>query len=722
MEYPGNPALSEDIRQRIVSTFQQTLQSAKAGRHQEAMLGCDFILKLDQEFEPAKRLLSRLREATAKPAEPAGASADIETEMEALLAARRFGELLKLARDNQGQLAARPGLARLAEEAQAKLEAEPYVERFLASAREAIESGNRDEAARSLDKAASLDPRHPGLDPIRRAVEGFGPAAPSVTSTSFGLGLEESVETDPLAAAFEADSTIAVLGSRATAEEDPFAVVDAKPALDDLLADDPFALLGTPGRGEESSAGPAELEADPIALLGTLPGPDAELAHDDPFANVGLPQASGPAQDTRVEDLLRDGQDAFDRGDPQSAIDAWSRIFLIDIDNEEASRRIETARRAKAEGERQVEEILHEGMSSWERGDEESARSAFARVLEIQPGHAGARESLDQLASGVLPSATPLMARGPQGGAAEELAAAVGASELLEEILVPPEPGEAQRGSMRPRAESEPRAAAKGGRRFLTIGLLVLAAVGAVGFYVYTNRASLFPNAEPGTNVSEQDRNQISPIKRAETLYQQGKTTLAIGQLKRLPETSPFYAAAQDLLSKWELASKPSQPSLAPEQAARRLELLAIASAGVKAGEYLKVAAALAEAAALAPLDSGELAVLEDANQRTKPLATAQRYMAEEDWELALKTLWNLHKENPGNPDILRLIAGSYFNLGVRSLQRGDMPVAVKNFDEVLLLAPDDEDARKHRNFAETFASRPEDLFYRIYVKYIPTR
>lgn len=722
MEYPGNPALSEDIRQRIVSTFQQTLQSARAGRHQEAMLGCDFILKLDQEFDPAKRLLSRLREATVKPAVSAGASVDIETEMEALLAARRFGELLKLARDHQGQLAASPGLARLAQEAQAKLEAEPYVERFLASAREAIESGSRDEAAKSLDKALSLDPGHPGLDPIRRAVEGLGPSAPSATPTSFGLGLEASVEIDQLAAAFEADPTIAVPRPGVTAEGDLFAVVDSKPALDDLLADDPFALLGSPGGVEEFSSGPGELDADPFALLGTVPGLDAELGHDDPFASVGLPQASGPAQDTRVEDLLRDGQDAFDRGDPQGAIDAWSRIFLIDIDNEEASRKIEIARRAKAEDERQVEEILHEGMSAWERGDEEGARSAFARVLEIQPGHAGARESLDQLASGAPPSATPLLARGQQGGAAEELAAAVGASELLEEILVPPEPGEAQRGSKRPRAESEPRPAGKGGRRFLTIGVLVLAAVGAAGFYVYTNRASLFPNAQQGTNLGEQDRNQASPIERAEMLYQQGKTALAIGQLERLPETSPFYAAAQDLLSKWEPAPKASQPSLAPEQAARRLEHLEIASAAAEAGEYLKVEAALAEAAALAPLDSSESAVLEDANQRTKPLAIAQRYMAEEDWELALKTLWNLHKENPGNPDIAHLIAGSYFNLGVRALQRGDMLVAVKNFDEVLLLAPDDEDARKHRNFAETFANRPEDLFYRIYVKYIPTR
>ena len=47
MSYPGNATLSQEIRQRILTTFEQTLSMAGEGKRQEAMLGCDFILRLD---------------------------------------------------------------------------------------------------------------------------------------------------------------------------------------------------------------------------------------------------------------------------------------------------------------------------------------------------------------------------------------------------------------------------------------------------------------------------------------------------------------------------------------------------------------------------------------------------------------------------------------------------------------------------------------------------
>ncbi len=45
MTYPGNSSLSQEIRQRILGTFEQTLQLAEKGTRQEALLGCDFILR-----------------------------------------------------------------------------------------------------------------------------------------------------------------------------------------------------------------------------------------------------------------------------------------------------------------------------------------------------------------------------------------------------------------------------------------------------------------------------------------------------------------------------------------------------------------------------------------------------------------------------------------------------------------------------------------------------
>ena len=62
MRYVGNTALSPQIQERIQNTFEQTVGLAEEGNRQEALLGCDFILRLDPLFEPARTLMERLNE------------------------------------------------------------------------------------------------------------------------------------------------------------------------------------------------------------------------------------------------------------------------------------------------------------------------------------------------------------------------------------------------------------------------------------------------------------------------------------------------------------------------------------------------------------------------------------------------------------------------------------------------------------------------------------
>jgi hypothetical protein len=63
MSYPGDPSLTPDIQDRVLTTFDQTAKLASDGKLQEARLGCDFILRLDPLFTPAKRLQERLDSA-----------------------------------------------------------------------------------------------------------------------------------------------------------------------------------------------------------------------------------------------------------------------------------------------------------------------------------------------------------------------------------------------------------------------------------------------------------------------------------------------------------------------------------------------------------------------------------------------------------------------------------------------------------------------------------
>ena len=58
--YEGSPSLAPDAREKVLQTFRHTLQLARDGRNEEALLGCDFILKMDPRFAPARQLLELL--------------------------------------------------------------------------------------------------------------------------------------------------------------------------------------------------------------------------------------------------------------------------------------------------------------------------------------------------------------------------------------------------------------------------------------------------------------------------------------------------------------------------------------------------------------------------------------------------------------------------------------------------------------------------------------
>jgi tetratricopeptide (TPR) repeat protein len=682
MSYSGNPSVSPDVRQRILSTFDQTLELAREGSRQEALLGCDFVLRMDSQFQPARVLQERLRTSTgavsvddlkngqgaagASPDDPFadldGLSLDlpdllpdpgaVRDEMQSLLDQRRFEELMAAAERERGSVMTDPELQRIVGAAQERMEAEPYVLKFLASARQALEAGQGDETGKMLDKARSLDPSHPGL-----------------------------AELDASRAALPA-----------------------------------FQI-------------PSPLQATAMPASLAFGGGDSE-------------------SDRRIRELLDEGQAAFSAGDPQGAIDAWSRIFLIDIDHQEASRRIETARKLKAENERQVEEIFHDGLARLEASDPAGARQAFQRVLDIQPGYFAAREYLQQLDAGTVPVPRPAGSRDPRETPAAESALPrpsdleAGAGALKEEILVPPEPGGQTAAAPERRPVKRTSAARDGGRArrlFLLVGGPVLLIALAGAWLAYQNWDRLFPNSQEeavaGPNLSQ------DPIARAERLHQAGKTPIAINQLKRLPSTDPHYRQAQKLIAEWgggSAAPAPGAqgaqsgaaapgaasnvvPAAAPVVLDRRQLLLISAREAFEERMYIKAVHRLEQAEAIAKLDGSDAQLLTDARAHIEPLAKQLGAFRDHEWEYVLQDLWRMREANPGDRDVNQLIVDCYYNLALRDLQRADTTKAAEKLKEALNLQQD-ETIQRHLLFAQTYQQRPKDLLYKIYVKYLQYR
>jgi tetratricopeptide (TPR) repeat protein len=612
----------------------------------------------------------------------------IRQEIERLVAARDFATLQTRAQAAHAAIAADPQLQQLMAHAQELMEASPYVDRFLQQARAAQAAGRLDDVRTALDKARTLDPAHPAIAEVEAA------AAESAHGAT-----EPALSFDSL----------------------------PELAFDEQHGDNAFA----PALGEEHAFG-STLEPPPLDLpdldASALPEPsfDAEPAFaaapafgDETVDVHGGARRGGPSDpDPRVAELLDEGQALLDRGELQGAIDAWSRIFLIDIDHQEAARRIEHARTAKAEQERQVEESYHEALAQAQGGDAASAKATLEHVLALQPNHVAARDALSRLERGE-PIEAP---RAAGGGAAAVAGGEIGGlglgegggdAELKEEILVPPEPGSAPA-----------RAAAPvkgGGRRPLMLAAVgVLALVVAGGFLVWKNWSTWFPNTAEAGNPKKAEQ---TPITRANELYHQGKRAIAIAQLKRVPPASPFYEEAQALLGKWEpeeAASNTSGPNA--EQQARRDALMAQAKQAASERRFLTVGPLLDQVAKIAPLSEEEKALRSQADDALKPLQPSLSMLKAEEYDQAARQLWVILEKDSGNADARVLLTTAYYNLGVLGLQQGKPDEAETSLKEAATLTPTDPDVQRLLQLAATYKERTPDLLYTIYTKYLNQR
>ena len=691
MSYAGNPSLAPEVRRRIVETFRHTLDVAARGSLEEARLGCDFILQLDPLFSPAQTLSDRLRSATgpvavddlvqrldgagrgAPAAAATPAAGALREELERLLAARDFSGLDRRVKESQAAVAADPSLQALLGTAQERMEAAPYVDRFLDQARNALAHGRPGDARAALDKARSLDPEHPAIavltEQAGEASEVDAPsfaAAPQATSAAqadlsdtFGAGAELPLELAPI--------DLPELDAHASA----------------ALADDELSFAGlaeAPARGATTARAAAAGPSDP---------------------------------DPRVAELLDEGQALYGRGEMQSAIDAWSRVFLIDIDHQEAARRIDLARNAKAEQERQLEETFHEALAKVQAGSVEEGKADLERLVAEHPHHLAARDALAKLERGEVAELPVPMT----GSVADALGAEGESAVLQEEILVPPEPGQVVK-----RPAPPPLTPAPDSRRaLLYAGAGILVVLLVAGWFLRSRWSSLFPNTDEAPAAQTA---QPSPITRATQLAADGKRPMAIAQLKRVPPPSPYYEEAQALIAQWEAeeaaAQGPTGPS--PEQVATRESLVAGARTAQGERNYLRVLPALAQAATIAPLTPEEEALRLEAEEALRPLEPSLKLIRNDEAPQALRELWLKHEADPGNADVRELLVTAYFNMGISSLQGGRTEDAVKHFREAAQLAPGDEDIQRAQLLAETYQERQLDLLYRIYVKYLTAR
>ncbi len=658
--YEGSPSLALDAREKVRQTFRHTLQLARDGRNEEALLGCDFILKMDSRFSPAHRLLESLRGV------PAGKRVDLA----------QFAPFLR-------------------------------------------------------ESPPPEPPPPAGGGPFE--AEAAPPVPPSPVPPAPKGGLDELVFDD-----FAAREPAAAPAPRrpSPSKETSFA------GLTDASGPSPQAV--SPGAFARPVSGPSEVFQDLDLSVDTASAPGGPAATPPlPGPGPAVPprpaaaEPSGAPLDPRIAQFLKQGDEALARGNAQEAIDLWSRVFLIDLSNEEASKRIDAAREALADTARKVDVLLSEAVQLYDAGNLQAARAKFLDVLAHSEHDATARSYLNQIDAAMAAPKAGAAAAGDSEFLRTEIEAPVPPSYAEEEGADPGRtvavvvPDEAAPPVVRKAAPVPARRRAQLDLRvLLPAAVVVLGLIGAGAWWFFTGRRPAAPGAAPKgpsaaasgaeTGAKRKPAGE-DPFARAQELFAQGKVDAAVQTLLAIPDNDPRHNEALTKIDQFRNAGVPA-PVPSPPAVANLEELRAQGFAAMKASKYIDAFKALDPVVRAHPEDAEAQQALRRAREAVDGLRSAAKSYSEGDYEGAIKLLWELRKTDPKNQDVEDYLVNSYVNSGIQALQAGNNARARDSLQEAVKIRPADADAQRLLRFTRKYPKGATDLLARIFVRYVSLR
>jgi tetratricopeptide (TPR) repeat protein len=614
--YPGNPALPREVKEKILSTFRHTLNLFHEGKIDDCVIGCDFILKMDARFAPARQLLEKAKNPNANVdvSQLEAIVASTPTRQERVVAADPDRLLVRAvesynARDFDAAIAAAeqvlhvlPGnqdALEILDKSERKKAAQPVFDGSRQRALAALAADRKEDARKELDQMKSLDPDHPAVALLERRI-GPAPAAPPPQTARAvpppppdfgGLSLDSPADgghfgsTSEPEIHFDDGATVALRipppppppaapgghaaggppsdlggGGLDSLSLDSLSL-DAPPPMPEIRPQAPErAQLGGPLAGSYTPPSPPPPPAflspeppEPVLAKGSPADMwsdsggnlDLDDVHDlpqdtgsssaPPVAIGGLEaEDSGQSSDDEIASLLRQGDDAVRRGERQQAIEIWSRIFLIDINNSEAVTRIERTRQEMTEGNRKVSDGLKTGREMYEAGDLSGARELFLQVLAVDENEPTARFYLDRIQEEIAnPGSTAAPASAPTPSAPLD----------FEDAMPAAAPRTAAGAAGKPAGRSV-RLKVPSRAILLVAGFVVMAGV-LVYFFVLRQPR---PGGAASTTASKGGPAGAASLAQARELLGAGKITEAKQELKRIKPSSPDFAEAQRML------------------------------------------------------------------------------------------------------------------------------------------------------------------------------
>jgi tetratricopeptide (TPR) repeat protein len=504
---------------------------------------------------------------------------------------------------------------------------------------------------------------------------------------------------------------------------DPFA------GLDDLsLASGPPSMVGSPLEAPAAfkpgvpppMPAPAAAPEEPLAPA----APEAPTSSEMPAAApAARPTSSASQADPRITQFLKQGDEAFARGSAQEAIDLWSRVFLIDLSNEDASRRIDSARESQAETARKIDMLLSEGVQSFEAGDLPGARNKFLDVLALSESDATARGYLNQIDAALsTPGAggPPPSAPTPDSDFMRNEIEAPRAPSFADEI--PAFDLEASGEAAVPERATLPKKKSRVDLRLLlAAGLVLLAGIGGGTYWFLRSGRTPAPNVGPSTKPGGPVRPADDPFQKAQVLFDAGKIDEAIAVLLKLPDSDPRHNEALVRIEKMKSSAAPTPAPAAPSEAA--LDEMRVAGfAAVASSRYIDAVKNLDPVVKARPQDTEAAAALKRSLDQVSALSSAVKSYNEGDYESAIKLLWEARKQDTKNQDVEEYLTNAYVNSAIQALQAGNMAKAQSSLKEATELRPGDAEAQRLMHFVRKYPRGATDLLSKILIKHLAVR
>jgi len=697
-----------------MSAFKQVVGKLQKGNRQEAVIGLEFVLRLDPAYAPAKNLhqqmssgafeidlgeiISQLQAPTTQLINSLVVEAVEDFNNRDFAAAKAKVEQVLI--DLPGHEEARDLLRQI----EASTKDDNQVTLFLSQARAALQNGSAQEAANFVMMAQALDPHHQDIGPTIAEIESAGDMSMSQAGFSPATAKEDGLfdDVDLEAPDFDlvpdssvdqgaSDFGLTADASELFVDQSPLEAAAVFDTGNDFMSGD---SASTELSALESLAEPEdyyEEKGDDVADLF-----DAGPATFDEAPGVDEIDTSDAA--AVIRSLLAKGGTAAAEDDYPAAIDAWSRILLIDHTHEEARDRIEHIRHAKEELDRRIDPMLVDAEAAFESGDSALATDFVERVLSLFPKHVAATILSEKIKSGggaVATSAMPDLEDDlftDAFSATTDFGASIGSD------------SEAVAGKWRAPEKTKRRVQWQGWALIATVGvLIVVGALWLAGVFVPEDHGP--PRIEVVARV----------LAEADELFQNKQVQEAILYLEQNSADDQHQGRIDKRIEQYRKAIATPVPTAIPEGLVASRALLA-------AGRWLAAYQRVTRELAAYPKDPGLDAIRKEILALEPDAAPLFRAVERGDYPAAISVAKGLMEKHPGDQDLPALYHRCLFNAAAAELRAINLSAAKVYLSEFDARQPNDTEVQRILAFIETYKARPVDMQLEIFVRSIVER